>query len=616
MCGISGSIGYKQNFISDMNEALNHRGPDDNGFFSEKSIQLGQTRLSILDLTKKGHQPMHNEDKSIWITYNGEIYNFQEIRKRLISTGHKFLSNTDTEVVIHAYEQFGTDCIKYFNGMFAFAIWDKNKNHLFAARDRLGIKPFIYYHNKDKFIFSSELKAILATNHANKKFNKRAIYDFFSYGSVYAPHTLIEKVYQLLPGHYLVFKNNGLKIDRYWKPSKNLSKEKEKIQLKKIRKLLEKSVKSRLISDVPLGAFLSGGIDSSAIVALMQKNSKKQVKTFSVVFNEKDYDESEFSDKIANKFNTDHKQILLKEKEVLEQMPKIFDSMDQPSVDGFNTYIISQAVKKAGLTVALSGLGGDELFAGYPLFKNLPRLNKLRKVFSIIPSKIRKSIFNNFLQKAENRRNLKTYAALLHCRNLTDLQSLQRKVFLDFEIKKIVEGNLHTKTQIKNYYLQNPINILSKLELSTYLQNTLLHDTDRMSMAHALEVRVPFLDHELVDYVLSIPGKRKVSKDYPKVLLLKAVKQLLPREVYKRKKQGFVFPWDKWLRNELKNYCDEKLSIETLKKIPFVNAKEVNRIWHSFLNGSELYNYSSILCFLSFVNWCEKNEIERGMNEK
>jgi len=614
MCGICGAINFNDNAIVDrMNRHLTHRGPDDTGIWQEGMACLGHTRLAIIDTSDAGHQPMSNEDGSIYITHNGEIYNFQILKKELQILGHRFRSHTDTEVIIHLYEEFGERCLDKLRGMFSFAIWDSRSNKLFAARDRIGIKPFFYCLIDGKFIFSSELRAILSSGVINKNINFNAAGGYFNYGCVQAPHTMIEGVLQLEGAHYLVFEGGRMAITRYWEPSSTDSLrafKKEEEYAYEIKLILDEAVRIRMVSDVPVGAFLSGGIDSSAIAALMQKNSSNPIKTFSVIFEERNYDEREFSNSVAGMLGTDHRQVLLKREDVINTIPSVFDAMDEPSIDGFNTFIISRAVKNAGIKVALSGLGGDELFAGYPSFRILPRIAAILKFADYIPKNLRSSLFNRLSLAAKSRKELKLYFSLLKCSNINELYMMQRAVFLPHEVREILplaNGRGEGYGSRARYMTTDLINRLSLLELDGYLQNMLLQNTDRMSMANSLEARVPFLDHLLVEKILQIPGKMKVAGNYPKGLLVKAMKGLLPNDIYDRPKMGFVLPFDLWMKDKLKDYFESTFAKNSLKTVSILNHQKILRIWKHFLNGTELYNYSSILCLASFINWYKKN---------
>ncbi len=614
MCGICGIVGFSNpEATKRMIQAMPHRGPDDTGLWHKEEVSFGHRRLAVIDLSEKGRQPMPGHSCSFWITYNGEIYNYKSLKEALKKKGYEFKSNTDTEVVLNLYQEYGKGCLNYLRGVFAFAIWDQKKKELFAARDRLGLKPFFYYFKEGIFIFASELKAILASGLVKKDIEPQALADYFRYGSVQAPKTMIKGVCQLMPARYLTLKKNRLSIKKYWQinfSKKAAGKKTEKDYIFQIKAILNKAVSFRLVSDVPLGVFLSGGIDSSIITGLMQKHSSAPVKTFSIGFQEEVYDERNYSRKIAEKFATNHKEILLRAKDIISEIPNIFNSMDQPSIDGFNTFVISKAVRDAGITVALSGLGGDELFAGYPLFRILPKIAEFAKLFGFIPQEIRGKFFSFLSFFSRSKGQLKGLFSLLQCEGLEDLYFLQRSVFLPSRVNAILKSEKagysdNFRKKGKKHGLHQ-INKLSWLELNNYLPNTLLADTDRMSMANSLEVRVPYLDHLLVEKIFEVPGSLKVGSDYPKRLLIKAFRDLVPEEIYKRPKKGFVLPFDKWLKKELKDYCNNKLSKKNTKNIPFIKSDEVFRIWEEFLSGSKKYNYSSVLALLSFINWHEE----------
>ena len=404
MCGINGILGIadaslaKQK-VQAMNTAMKHRGPDDDGFYVEENIAFGHRRLSIIDLSAAGHQPMQSHDGRFQIVYNGELYNYKELKfelKRVVSgskdQAYFFQTDTDTEVIIAAYARWGEDCLNHFNGMYAFAIWDTHKKELFIGRDRLGIKPLYYLYTNNVLAFSSELRSLLASDLIPKKLDENSLVDYLRYQTVHAPNTILKGVKMLMPGHYLKSSNYKITIHNYWNLSKNRStspngKTYEDV-CKDVNQLLTKSVERRLIADVPFGAFLSGGIDSSAIVGLMTKVSSEKVKTFSVTFDESEFSEAKYAQLIAKKFNTDHHEIILKPSDFLKELPNALKAMDHPSGDGPNTYIVSKATKNAGITMALSGLGGDELFAGYDVFKRSLQLNR-KSWLNIVPKFIR-----------------------------------------------------------------------------------------------------------------------------------------------------------------------------------------------------------------------------------
>ena len=363
-----------------MNHSLAHRGPDDEGHYCGKNIVLGQRRLSIIDLSHAGHQPMSSHDGRFTLVFNGEIYNFRELKKKL---DYPFASGTDSEVIIAAFIKWGKQCVTRFNGMFAFAIWDAEKKELFIARDRLGIKPLYFYRNNETLVFSSEIRALISSGKFQPKLSKEGLVDYLKYQTVHAPYTILEDVFMMTPGSTMTVQitEGQLKTSQniYWKPGEE-KQDLKHISYSEAKELVKdsftKAVERRLVADVPFGAFLSGGIDSSAIVGTMSQIANKQVKTFNISFAEEEFSEAKYARIIAEKFNTDHQEIKLSPEHFLKQIPNALKSMDHPSGDGPNTWVGSKATREAGITMALSGLGGDELFAGYPLFKRFDRLNK------------------------------------------------------------------------------------------------------------------------------------------------------------------------------------------------------------------------------------------------
>ncbi|MFQ5914080.1 MAG: asparagine synthase (glutamine-hydrolyzing) [Nitrospinota bacterium] len=407
MCGIAGVItreGFPElrEALLRMVRAQTHRGPDDEGIkvFGARGevlgkdgpraegphVALGSRRLAIIDLSSSGHQPMTNEDGTLWIVYNGEIYNFMELRQDLLSKGHKFRSNTDTEVILHLYEQYGEGCLKYLRGMFAFGMWDKRNRCLFIARDRLGKKPLYYSWDGKRFLFASEIKALLASDLVERRLNPAAVVAYLTFGSVPVPVTIIKGIEALLPGCYLKYQVGRVELKRYWhipfSENPDLS---EAETIETLRGLLEEAVRLRLVSDVPIGAFLSGGIDSSVIVALMRKITGGSIRTFSMTFREQEFSEACFAEQVARKFGTEHTEYVVTAEEVRNELEKIVWAMDQPTVDGVNTYFVSKVARQSGTVVALSGLGGDELFGGYSSFLLVPRLCRVSRLVRAIP---------------------------------------------------------------------------------------------------------------------------------------------------------------------------------------------------------------------------------------
>jgi len=624
VCGICGIIGIQdkeaaEKSISQMNAAIAHRGPDDEGFFVETGIALGHRRLSIIDLSKNGHQPMFSADGRFAIIYNGELYNFKSLRLELqrakigdTNAVYPFRTQSDTEVILAAYQRWGTNCLQYFNGMYAFAIWDKQKQELFIARDRLGIKPLYYWQGDNKVVFASEIRALLKSNLVPKKLDKAAVGDYVAFQTVHAPSTILENVKMLLPGHYLLIRKEEMstpvKQNKYWSLQdiavQSPVKSYEQI-CKDVRELFFASVERRLVADVPFGAFLSGGIDSSLVVAVMSKLMREKVRTFSVTFNEAEFNEAPYSDQIAKQYNTEHCDIKLSPQQCLAKLPEALASIDHPSGDGINTYIVSEATKNAGITMALSGLGGDELFAGYPLFKRLHKLEKWKWV-SGFPFKSAPFHVMKILRPSPASNKLLEMAGLPDW-SLKNTYPVTRETFTEKEWKGLLNGVTPLE---RNLLLNSKHEILSKIsvaELSNYLPDVLLRDTDQMSMAHALEVRVPFLDYTLVEYVLGLPDKIKYPHT-PKKLLTDSMKELLPENIIHRRKMGFTFPWTIWMKKELRTFCEE--NINSLAERPYFNKNNLQSLWKGFLNEKPQNPYYKIWHLVVLENWIKENKID------
>ncbi|MBI4930118.1 MAG: asparagine synthase (glutamine-hydrolyzing) [Bacteroidetes bacterium] len=617
MCGINGIYGLSDRFkqesiIRTMNKCLAHRGPDDEGFFSDDKIVLGHKRLSIIDLSNAGHQPMFSNDKRYCIIHNGEIYNFKEIRNQI--KDYIFKTQSDTEVILASYTKWGSECVKYFNGMFAFAVWDNMKRELFIARDRFGIKPLYYYGKNDLLLFSSEIRSLLSSGIVLKKVDENSLIDYLRYQTVHASKTILKEVFMLMPGHSMTVKENQVSIECYWKPEAAIENSDSYLQIcKSVNELLTASVERRLVADVPFGAFLSGGIDSSSIVGLMSKVSTQKVKTFSVVFDEKKFSESEFSKFIAKKYNTDHHEIKLNVSDFVNELPNALNAMDHPSGDGPNTYVVSKATKNAGITMALSGLGGDELFAGYDIFKRSLKLknSSIRKISQPI-----RMAAGNFLHSVKKDSGSKKLSKILAGEKMSfnEFYPLSRQVLMDDVIEKITSKSHLPENIVSTIISAFDVNenefLLSKVsiaEISSYMENVLLRDTDQMSMAHALEVRVPFLDYELVKYVLSVPDKFK-NPVTPKKLLVDSLDNLLPPKIVNRKKMGFTLPWTHWMKNELQSMCEQNLL--SLSRRKYFHEKELQKLWARFLSGDKEITWSRIWHLVVLEHWLSKNEID------
>lgn len=624
MCGINGIFGLEsienpKGVIQSMNAKLAHRGPDNDGIYTDDSVALGHRRLSIIDTSDASNQPYYSTDGNLVFIFNGEVYNFEELREE-IGSDYNFSTSSDTEVVLAAYAKWGLDFLSKLNGMFSLAIWDKTKKQLIIARDRLGIKPLYYSETDDSFIFSSELRSLLESGLIKRKLDRNNLIEYLRYQTVHSPRTLIENVHSIPAGHYLVLNDNERILNKYWEISEpqSFGNLKDETQVKtKIKSLLKSSVNYRMKADVPYGAFLSGGIDSSAIVGLMSEDSEMPVSTFSVVFNEREFSEAPYAELIAKKFKTNHHEILLTADDFLKEIPNALKSMDFPSGDGPNTYLVSKVTKASGITMALSGLGGDELFAGYPIFKRSMQLsqNMWLKSFAGVFRNAAGSMLKAFKPSVASYKMAdvlgQEYIDLPHS------YSVNRKVLFDKEINSLLTYSEKMANPLLSHCKaldisgdKNSLEVISKvsiMEITTYMQNTLLRDSDQMSMAHALEVRVPFLDHRLVEYALMLDDKIKYPHT-PKRLLVESLGDLLPDEIVNRPKMGFTFPWESWMKGELKEYCEAHLI--NLGKRDCFNSQGVSSLWNRFLKGDKLISWSRVWHLIVLENWLEANGID------
>ena len=603
MCGITGIVSFErkdqkeiEQAIEKMDESQALRGPDDRGVFLFSNGGFGHRRLSIIDLSKDGHQPMEwrsANGANIAITFNGEIYNFQEIKKELENLGVLFHTHSDTEVILVGYEKWGIEIIKKLRGMFAFGLWDEQKQKLFLVRDRYGIKPLYYYFDKEKVVFASTVKAIEKSDEISIEKNQDALIGFLLFGSVPLPHTTLKNVYAVPASHYIEIDVLGNKnVVRYYNPldfytHKNSDSD-PLVIFKKVRMFLEDAVRGHLISDAPIGVFLSGGLDSSALSALASNELNQhqslpadgrehksadistrpndwhrpvgqvnqRLKTLSVHFEEEEFSEKRYQDMVAKKIGSIHREILVTKENFYKTLNEFWESMDQPSIDGINSYMISEAAKQAGLTVVLSGLGSDEIFLGYANFKKAKLIRKIQLLPKIL--KLPLLFFGSMLGGKYRK------LSYLRSNSILEFYLSFRGIFLSSEVAKILgisEINvrnfikkLESELLITNYKLLitlSPADLLSYLDLTLYIQNQLLKDTDAMSMAHSIEVRVPFLDHPLVEYVTSLPSELKLSGEHQKQFLIDATKDTIPPEVWDRPKMGFTFPLQKWLTGRL-----------------------------------------------------------------
>jgi len=591
MCGINGIFGQgDKDTIRRMNKVLHHRGPDQEGFYIDDGIALGHKRLSIIDLSDKARQPMHYS--GLYIVYNGEIYNFKELKKGLGS----FESESDTEVILKLYHKYNEKCLDYLRGMFAFAIWDSNKNQLFIARDRLGKKPLFYYKDKNRFIFSSEIKGILANPDIKKTPDLRAINHYLSFLAIPGDQTAFEGIKRLDPGHFMVVTKDNITIKQYWDVNFIETNKSRDYYIKNVQNLLEESVKLRMISDVPLGGFLSGGIDSSAVVALMAKNSDDPVKTFTVKFPEVSYDESKYAQIIADKYATDHT-IFEIETDAMNILPKLATIYDEPFADSsaIPSYYISREARKH-VTVALNGDGGDESFVGYPKYL----AEKASNMVSLIPKPFIRTISDLAKKMPESTSANSKSRMLKRFLSTTTMPANKRffnwiQIFDDQMKKEIYTEDMNTinednKSQsVINKHMEkvqsNMFNKQLYTDIKLYLASDLLVKIDRASMANSLEARSPFLDHKLVEFSATIPFRIKTRGFNTKTLLKQSVKDLLPRTILKKRKQGFSIPIGSWFKNEHKSYSENILLSSRFQKRNLFRHKKVARLLEQHQTG-------------------------------
>jgi asparagine synthase (glutamine-hydrolysing) len=625
MCGIAGIIDFDETLgnsgkiLRVMLDSIRHRGPDDRGeelIANENgpTLHLGHQRFSIIDLTAGGHQPMPNDDQTLWLSTNSEIYNFRELREELSDT-FRFNSQSDTEVLLKSYEHWGIDCLEKLRGMFAFSVWDSKKQELVLARDRLGIKPLYYISGEKQFLFASEVRALLASGLSDSEINPTGLYHYLSFGHLKSPESIIGNIQELKPGHYLVVDSDGnVQETQYWHPLDSI--EAPENDGGSIQDVLLDSIKYRQVSDVPIGAFLSGGIDSSAIVSHMASISDEPITTLTIGFKEKEFDESEHSAEISRLFKTNHKLLTLDEKQLLDALPAAISAMDQPTMDGINTFLISRAANEAGLKVVLSGLGGDELFGGYPSFQLVPNLLEKKKWLQHYPKfllnlgtkMLKYSLSSDQSIKLDHWLNGKLSGAheyylirALYCQDQVS-ELFQDQSLFEKETLKNFET---TKDNLNLDKLNGDFSLISYLETTHYLQNMLLRDTDMMSMAHPLEVRVPFMDHKLVEYMFSMPAKLKKLTATPKSLLVDSMKPALPDSIVQRKKMGFTLPFEPWMRGAMKPEMESVL-LTTVKPLEnLISQKTTEKIWQQFLAGKISWSRPWALYVLK--RWVDKN---------
>lgn len=616
MCGIAGILSTSTNnrqIVESMNAMLIHRGPDGHGYYEGENVALGHRRLSIIDLSDFASQPMYSTDGNLVIVYNGELYNFKDLKERLKSH-YSFKTQSDTEVILAAFKTWGQDCLKQFNGIFAFAIWNTETKKLFLARDPLGVKPLYYYRSADCVIFASGIRSIMASGLSSKKISRQGVLDFLSYQSVHEPSSMIKGIYQLKAGYFAWADLSSFKQYQYYNITESNYVPGTSYQDVKanISDLFYKSVERQMISDVPLAIFLSGGIDSTALVGAASRMSQQAIHTYSIGFKEKNYDESEYARMIAKKFGTQHHEFRVSSEIFLDQIEDALNGSTTPSGDGPNTYLISNLVKSAGIKVALSGLGGDELFAGYSNFKTY---YKLKKYQDKVPVWMRQSVGRTFMHSGH--RSVQKLAELLYKPSFEIAYTYPtfRRIFTEEECQRLSPNlAMYDDTVLSGLLwdreLNNKLPILSQYsvaELKNYTANVLLESSDLMSMANSIELRVPFLDIDLLKYVIGVPDVYKYPST-PKKLLVDSLADLIPNEIVNRPKMGFAFPWNVWMRNELKDFCE--LRIKRLAERGLFVPEEVISMWKSFLLPKSQVQWFKVWLLVVLDHWMEQNEIE------
>lgn len=620
MCGITGIINFdnKSNidkfFLKKMTEALHHRGPDDEGFYIHQNIGMGFRRLSIIDL-KTGHQPLANENGTIQIVFNGEIYNYLEQREILRKKGYIFKTDTDTEVILHLYEEYGIDCLQFLRGMFAFAIWDNKIKQLFCARDRFGIKPLYYYKDNTKFLFGSEIKSILQAKDIDKSLSVDALDSYFANGYITSDLSIYKRIKKLNPGHYLLLSLRdtiSFDIKKYWEiifdPDYTKSEEQ---WMEEIKETLSETVRQHMISDVPLGAFLSGGIDSSSVVAMMAQNSSQPVKAFSIGFKEHKFNELKYAREIAEKYGCEYyEQIVVPES--IDLLPKLVRAYDEPFADSsaIPTYYVSKFAREQ-VTVALSGDGGDELFAGYDIYKyfykiykfntNSPCLNKYSwgSLNKIIPQKIPGKGLTYYLSK--DKALLGAYLCIWTKEERTKLLSDNNSMINPQNGSELFKMKILTKG-LTNDFISN----LQLLDMKTFMVDDILTKVDRASMMNSLEVRVPLLDHKFAELCFKIPWNMKLRGKVQKYIFKKTLELYLPVSILKHPKQGFAIPLSVWFKDDLKEYVQDTLLSPRPLYSEYLDQNYVKKIVLDNQNGMRDLS-KRVWSLLFFEEWLKQN---------
>jgi asparagine synthase (glutamine-hydrolysing) len=622
MCGIAG-IAYQGERQVDAGElqrmcdVIRHRGPDDQGAYVGGAVGIGMRRLSIIDLAS-GHQPIHNEDKTLWVVLNGEIYNYRELRVGLESKGHRFYTNSDTETLVHLYEEYGEDCVQHLNGMFCFALWDEPRRKLFIARDRAGEKQ-VYFALKDgKFVFGSEIKCLLQTNVVSKDIDLAALDAYFTYLYVPAPATFFRDIRELPPAHVLVFDRNGIRTRRYWDLEFKVDRvHDERYFVEAFRERFYQAVRARLVSDVPLGALLSGGVDSSAIVAAMSESATGPVKTFTIGYDSggAHYDERRHARVVADRFATEHHELVV-QPDVVELIPQLVSAFDQPFADSSaiaNYYVFRETRKH--VTVVLSGLGGDEIGAGYERHLGI----RLQQFYRELPRALREGLVERVVNRLPDSRKgsrvverakrfVRTGAMSssdAYYRYITAFDDDRRPRLYSARLRGAVRLESAKATFEQHFGRAGIADVLNRAlytDIMMYLPGDLLTLTDRMSMLHSIESRAPFIDHTLMEFMATVPPELKLKGFDKKHLLKRAFEDVLPRQILYRRKQGFTVPLTVWFRNELNPLIREMLSRERVERTGLFHWPAIEQLLEEHMGHRENH-HNRIWALLMFMVW-------------
>jgi asparagine synthase (glutamine-hydrolysing) len=597
-----------------------HRGPDDSGLISDASATLGMCRLAIFD-PANGRQPMVSSDGRFQLVFNGAIYNHLELRAELESKGHSFLTQCDTEVLLAAYSQYREACLPKLRGMFAFAVWDRENRTLFIARDPLGIKPLYYAQLPgDIFVFASELNALLASGLVDREIDPVAVGDYLAWFAVPAPRTIYRGIANLPAGHFVKVDATGRCETAVWWRLPESSREptfrvyEDFVQA--LRCQLLDTVRVHQLADVPVGAFLSGGLDSSAIVALMSSaGGRQQLKTFSLVFNESEYSEHEPARMVARTFGTQHHEEVLTGRQVAADIERILGAFDQPTGDGINSYYVSRAARAGGVKVAISGLGGDELFGGYPSFQDMPRFARYIPLWRQLPRGLRSGLVGQLQRRGARGRKLADF--LEYARDLNELCSLRRRIFSESArlallapaTRRLVARQGPNHPMLDDFVFEllgaDEAQIVSAWEMRTYMADVLLRDSDVFSMANSLELRVPFVDRNFVEWWWNQPNQFRYQPDRLKGALADAVGDLVPAEIRGRRKQGFGLPYPVWMQGDLKPFLEDAFSSSSLQKCPWLDIGAVQSEWRTYTEGHDRHNWPrvwTLAVLIAFAN--------------